>query len=126
MYKKAIDILTMDNVDLKKIAIEIAKSNPSIFVKAYYTANGMKCPNTLIGKCRNLDIDEKTLIKIFESYGDRKWLPEYLKLCFTKCEPRQAINGIKHIRAIDGIGLREAKHISDNIIRMVDLEQFYS
>jgi tRNA(Glu) U13 pseudouridine synthase TruD len=39
MHKRVIDILMDENTDLKVIAKQIAKSDPSVFVEAYKSAN---------------------------------------------------------------------------------------
>lgn len=126
MYKKAIDILTMKDVDLKRIAIEVAKSNPSIFISAYQSSIGMSTlekffdAKSPIEMCKNLNISDNALARVVEKYGSKKWLPQFIELCLTKDEPCMKINAIKHIREIEKIGLKEAKHICDDIISMAE------
>ena len=141
MYKKAIDILTMKDVDLDRIAIEIAKSNPSMFVKAFNTLSDKSHVTKInrIGRMffdefgepsefYHLEISEEILIKIANKYGNKSWLIEYINFVFTKNEPRKVINGIKSIRENEGkeiLGLKEAKEISDDIISMASISIFY-
>jgi len=140
MYKKAIDIIASEDIDFRAIAIQIAKSNPSIFVKAanivadprmqktypafagedcspapiewkmFHDANGNNFKNTI---CCNVFAYQK----IVNKYGDREWLASVLRYIFPVDDtPMQKIEAIKAVRAAEGIGLKESKWLVEDLM----------
>ena len=99
MYKKVIDILVSDKVDYKALAIEIAKTNPSVFLKAY---NSLNMPDTTFDHdlspkmtasqyfgqeyglhyYRNYCIAQTHYTRLIEKYGFESWLPTMIELLF--------------------------------------------
>lgn len=131
MYKRAIDILTAKDVDLAAIAIEVAKSSPSVFVKAHKALSG-ECVNEQPEECTPLEsftrnsveavrsslkLDDFAFNSIVREYGMRVWLPEVLTFLFGMGDSPHTIKAIKIIRAHDDLGLRDSKHVVDGILK---------
>lgn len=88
-YKTAIDILTTNAFDAKKIAIELAKSHPAIFVQ-------------LVGLTSVQPVAPvPTLVD--------EWHLDVIRKLY-RCEK---VAAIKQIREHTGCGLKEAKDIAD-------------
>lgn len=85
-YKTAIDILTTNAFDAKKIAIELAKSHPAIFVRLVGLTPVQPVP-TLVNEW-HLDV-------------------------IRKLYRREKVAAIKQIREHTGCSLKEAKDIAD-------------
>lgn len=132
MYKKAIDILMADETDLKTmkaIAVEIAKSNPSVFVKA---ANIVLSPElqdagTYFNRkhgddfFRTLNIPAHIYENFINKYGKENWLKDVLTHMFSwDNDNPQKIKAIKALRAgrietNGSCGLKQAKEFVEDL-----------
>lgn len=121
MYKQAIDILMNKEVSLEDIAVMIAKSNPSVFVKAANAILNPEVPNSpekfFLDKMGenfygNFALPHHIFTSFIGKYGYEEWLPEVLTHLFNYGADRtvgQKISAIKALRASKSCGLKEAK-----------------
>lgn len=142
MYKKVIDILMDDDADLLAIAVQVAKSHPSVFVKAYesitdprlqkvypaFASSGSSAAADMAnwnafhsGNLKhfgdNLRCSQFVYKTIVNKYGHKVWLSELLSLVFGKMYERpERIKAIKLVRAEEGIGLKEAKWFVEDLM----------
>lgn len=141
MYKKAIDIIASEGIDFRAIAIQIAKSNPSIFVKAANIVTDPRMQKTYPAFAGE-ETDSSTPIewkmfhdangnnfknticcnvftyqKIVNKYGDKEWLASVLRYIFPVDDtPMQKIKAIKAVRASECIGLKESKWLVEDLM----------
>ena len=128
MYKKVIDILMSEGVDFKAIGIEIAKTNPSVFLKAYNALNctlveaPVKTPTQCFIEKYGADFYEKIRInfgqytRLVERHGDKVWLKDLLILLFPHDYCYEKIKAIKLIRSEEKMGLKAAKEFCEAMI----------
>lgn len=128
-YKEAINIiLKCEAKELGEIAIQIAKSNPSLFVKSYKITKGeaeynkldMKKPNAKIFKetygnyfFQEINMKERNFERFILEYGNTKWAYNVLRYLFPKDGVVKKINAIRAYRDCSGMGLKESKHFID-------------
>lgn len=142
MYKKAIDIIASEDIDFRAIAIQIAKSNPSIFVMAANIVADPRMQKTYPAFAAGEEDDSPVPIrwkifhdangnnfknticcnaptyqKIVDKYGDKEWLASVLRYIFPVDDaPMQKIKAVKAVRAAEGIGLKDSRWLVEDLM----------
>ena len=92
-YADVIEIITEITDDQwKGIVVEAAKSHPSVVLKA----------------CRKIGIH---IGKPLHEHAHKDWFAGVIEFCVSE----RKINAIKYLRESTGLGLKEAKHIVEDI-----------
>ena len=133
MYKKVIDILSGNDVNFRDISISIAKSNPSIFIKAYEETTAPEAHHdhdlaprqtateyfvARNGSCyyRHFNISSSLYVAMVSRYGFEDWLPGLFGFLFPLNDQVEKINAIKLVRQETGLSLKAAKEFCEKIL----------
>ncbi len=120
MYKDVINIIGMEDVDYKAIAIEVAKASPSAFVKAFRKTveGGANISENTFSFLATLDIPASKFDAIVRQIGHESWAQEILTLLYSKdnADRPKKISAIKLYRAESGQGFKESKYFIDNLM----------
>lgn len=123
MYKKAIEYLMAEDIDFKAVCIEVAKSNPSVFVKAFEKVDG-KIDEVIWHAHKGLYLPIENFTIMFEKWGRVEWFEEVMSFLFS--DPgggQEKIRAIKVHRNASGYGLRESKEFIESLIEMAGVKE---
>ena len=117
MYKSAIDIISRNDVDFKAIAIEVAKSNPSVFVKAFNksTTNETNTMESGFSFFESLDMSRSKFNAVIGVIGHQSWAQKLMTLLFSDSDNPKYISAIKLYRSETGNGLKDSKYFIDEL-----------
>lgn len=122
MYKKAIGYLMAEDIDFKAVCIEVAKSNPSVFVKAFEKIDG-KIDEIVMYAHKGLYLPMDKFVPMFEKWGREEWFEGVMSFLFSNENGGQEkIKAIKIHRGATNFGLRESKEFVESIIDMAGVE----
>lgn len=137
MYKQAIENLTSKEINFEAICIEIAKSNPSIFNRAFDSVkhgghlnnyshmalapyDPIPDENEILRYAyKGLDLNFDTFVDMYNKWGDEAWFKETMEFLFRKgLERPEKIKAIKAHRSVTNYGLRESKEFIEELLEM--------